>query len=389
MLQEVSLKNFLKYCEEKNKLSQQINYIKDPRKNPKIKLVEILQSIIIGASLEIESFLQLDKMLRTKPMLKIMDSKRKQVASDTTLFRLCEEINTKEVGELLKRIARSIGMGNVVIEKSAEKSQRIGIIDGTGIGKKLASVLVEAGENPTILGIDKMAKRGKELPTSFRLIRKQEKGFLDLLGGDGLYACEGFWKTCKKMKVNGFVKTSEEDLHIIRDANGVFDITKKLDGVEYVRGTDVQRNCTYKIWAAEGFEWSTTNIRLKVARVRERYFKGKYAGQIKTFYVLCQDTNQDGLSLRELGHNRWFIENNVFKSANEQSNTKRLFSSDPETSLVISTLQMIGFMLISDYKNYLKQYKQYLKNFWDHGRLSLITIRKYLWISLGLEVNSS
>ena len=111
-----------------------------------------------------------------------------------------------------------------------------------------------------------------------------------LLGGDGLYACETFWRTCRRAGVKGWVKTGEEGLSIIQDANGLFDARQLPQGVEYQEGVDAGRGC-------------------------------------------------------------------------------RL-------------LQLIGVTLITAYRHWLETFKEKLKSLWDHGILSLKTLRMHLRGSL-------
>jgi hypothetical protein len=123
-----------------------------------------------------------------------------------------------------------------------------------------------------------------------RAVARQEgKGYVALLGGDGLYACETFWRTCRRAGVKGWVKTGEEGLSIIQDANGLFDARQLPQGVEYQEGVDAGRGCRYRVWAVEEMPWSETNIKLKVARVEEEYFKGCRKGHTERFWVLSQD----------------------------------------------------------------------------------------------------
>jgi hypothetical protein len=266
------------------------------------------------------------------------------------------------------------------------KRMRVGVVDGSGIGGQLASFLMLLGEVPTILALQRLKKKGKELPVTLRMLRQTPqrwgRGFLSLVLGDGLYPTTSFWKTCQSIGSDGVVKTDEITLSIVQDANGIFDAPQLLPGVDYITGTDAERGCRYRLWAVEALPWSNTEITLKVARVEETYLKGKRAGQTIRFWVLSQNQSLNALTLRKLAHWRWFIENNGFKALNEQVHSKHLFSHNPHAALVIAHLQLIGFMLLQAYRVYLQYWKNQLKTFFDHGALSLQLLRNRLRSSI-------
>jgi hypothetical protein len=224
--------------------------------------------------------------------------------------RVALEKSMQEVGQKI----RQAGMAGVSL---GGKRRRVGVVDGTSLGGHLASVVMEVGEVASCLGLERIPKRGKELPVSLALIQsKTQSNKLDYLLGDGLYACEEFWRVCSAEGVAGVVKTPEETLNILKDANGIFDAKERLEGVEFAEGTDAERNCTFRVWGVEDLPWSETQRLLKVVRVVETFFKGKFALETHRFWILSQDQSLSAVNLRELAHQRWFIENEGFKALN-------------------------------------------------------------------------
>jgi len=69
--------------------------------------------------------------------------------------------------------------------------RRIGIIDGSGLGRLLASCFEIVDPVSLIVDLEPMEKRGKELPAGYALLRrlkaKMGTGFVDLILGDVLY----------------------------------------------------------------------------------------------------------------------------------------------------------------------------------------------------------
>lgn len=378
--EEVSLANFLRYVEETFRLTSRLQDMPDSRKNPEISLVVVVKAVMLGGAMGVESLRQLDQSLRLGWMGGRIRGKRGCRISDTTIARVCHRIEEALLEKCLQEVGQRIRQEGMLGVSLQGKRCRVGVVDGTTLGGQMASVLIEMGEVASCLGLEQIPKRGKELPASLALIQSKAKSNkLDYLLGDGLYACEGFWQACSDLGMAGVVKTPEESLNIIKDANGIFDGKEPLEGVESAEGTDAQRNCTWRAWGVENLPWSETERLLKVVRVEETFFKGKFAGETHRFWVLSQDQSLSAVSLRELAHSRWFIENEGFKALNEQVHSKHLYSHDPDTACVISLMQIIGAMLISAYHWFLSSMKESLEWLWDHGSFPMRLLRKCLW----------
>lgn len=378
--EEVSLANFLQYSEETFRLTSQIQDMPDSRKSPEISIGAIAKAVIIGAGIGAESLRQIDQSLRLGMMGGRIRGKKGCRISDTTISRVCARMEVGALDKTLQAVGQKIRQEGMLGVSVGGQRCRVGIVDGSSLGGQLASVLLEAGDVPTCLGLERIPKRGKELPVSLALIEsKTEFNKLDYLLADGLYACEEFWRVCESKGVIGVVKTPEESLTIIQDANGLFDAKERLEGIEFAEGTDAHRDCTFRVWGVENLPWSQRERLLKVVRVEETFFKGKFALETHRFWVLSQDQSLSAISLRELAHSRWFIENKGFKALNEQVHSKHLYSHDSDTAWVVSLLQIIGAMLISAYHWFLSAMKESLEWLWDHGSFPMRCLRKCLW----------
>lgn len=383
--EEVSLANFLRYIEETFRLTSQWQDMPDSRKSPEISLGAIAQAVMLGGAMGLESLRQVDQSLRLGWMGGRIRGKKGCRISDTTITRVCARMEGVTLEKSMQEIGQKIRQEGMVGVSLGGQRRRVGVVDGTSLGGQLASVLMEVGEVASCLGLERIPKRGKELPVSLALIQsKTQSNQLDYWLGDGLYACEEFWRVCSAEGVAGVVKTPEESLNIVKDANGIFDAKERLEGVEFAEGTDAQRNCTFRVWGVENLPWSETERVLKVVRVEETFFKGKFALETHRFWVLSQDQNLSAVSLRELAHQRWFIENEGFKALNEQVHSKHLYSHDSHTALILSMLQIIGAMLMAAYHWFLSSMKQSLEWLWDHGSFPMRLLRRYLWSSWNL-----
>jgi len=282
------------------------------------------------------------------------------------------------------RWARQAGLSQYGVGR---EQVRMGIVDGTSMGKQLTSCLLMAGRIHTVMGMQQMEKKGKELPTTLALLRRAKeqygRGFADVIVGDGLYACTSFFRCCQEIGACGVVKTDEETLAIREDIDGMCDAPVRLPDVECIRGFDSERCCTYTVYRVRSLEWQDTGIMLQGIRVDETYHSGPYKGQTHRFYILVsQELELDAMVLREIAHGRWIIENNGFKGMNEQVHSKHLFSHDPHTALILSYLQVIGYMLIELYKVWMTQCQEHMRGMWDHGSCSYQFLRDQLVCSL-------
>jgi hypothetical protein len=263
---------------------------------------------------------------------------------------------------------------------------RAGIVDGTGWGGFLCSVVMERGIIPLFHGVSRIPRLGKELPVSLRLVAQVAGRFTWLLA-DGLYACLSFFLLCARLKVKGIVKTRSKTLCIVREADALFRaFPKGGPEVDYAAGFDAERGCLYQAWAVQnqswGQAWDSCPLRFNVIRVEETYVKGSRKGR-RVFHVISQDASLGALSGREAGHGRWGIESG-FKAANGAVQTKRQFTRNPKVALLINALQAIAFMIVSAFAAWLDKNEEHMRDLWDHGRLALGTLQDELWASLWL-----
>jgi hypothetical protein len=95
---------------------------------------------------------------------------------------------------------------------------------------------------------------------------------------------------------------------------------------------------------------------LRVARVIEEVFKGKYTGQKKTYYVITTSTELPALTLRELAKLRWHIENETFKALNEQCHSKHAYVRDRAMEALVLIL-FATFIQLQAYRLWVEEEK--------------------------------
>lgn len=390
---EINIVNFFNWMESLFHMEEQIKRLPDKRKKKQISLEQLMKIFMIMGALCLRSIKQLDFIGRQKWAKIFTKSKRKQVASDSTIHRILSWISVDVLEEINYRCYNNIVVqDNLGIKLSSGKKVKVGAIDGSGFGKILASTFCMLGKGVDwFLGVEFMEKKGKELPAGYNLLKKLSKkfgkNFVDYIVADGLYSCRNFFNLCQKMKVMAIVKTSEEGLCIIQDAEGIFNNKKMEKEIEHVKGIDELRNKEYELWATDNFWMDGVKTPLKVVKVKEVPLKGKNAGKPEYFWIITQAIELSAPDLRELAHFRWHIENNGFKSFNEQCLSKNLFTHNSKARLALLRIQLLTYNIIQLFrkKSNIKQNK-FIKEENSLYLQPFIEIRQLFWQSLEMVV---
>lgn len=324
----------------------------DARKLPQIPSWQIFLSIILAVFLRKRSILQMEQTFRLSSVKKFVGRNRKQIASDRTLqrvFPLWDLTTLREYAYYIFLRARLLGQ--LVIKEPLVRGLRIGVIDGTVFGKFMASCFAAIGEQVNIwVDLEPITKRGKELVSSKKLVKRLVdrlgKKFVDIVLLDGLYVAKDFIKKTLASGIDVLIKTTEEGLNIIKEAESIFKHRDSFKGsVEEKEGFDEIRGVLYKVLAAVGFNHQ--GIKMKVAKVWEKEPK---RAEEQVFWVLTTNQDLSGLAMRELAHIRWHIENNGFKDLSEHVNSKHVWTHDPLTFQVITLMLFVGWNLFDMYQ---------------------------------------
>ena len=293
------------------------------------------------------SLLGIDQVLRTWAGRKLF-GRKKPLASDTTLSRSLEGFDLSGLHWLLQTIyqlARRVGPSRCLLR---DGRWRIGVVDGSSFKRFSASCFAEIGAVCLMGGLERILKRGKELPSSERLLHKLLKQFsrrwVDLLFLDGLYVAQKFLRLCwKECGIDFLIKIQEEGLDILQDAMRMFQSEVFSEDIERREGTDAGRMISYQVSALGGFFLEGVDSPLKVAWVREEHLR---TGEKSQFWVITSLQELTAWEMRELGHWRWDIENNGFKVLNSLVHTKHLYSHQSQAAeAVLAILFLAGTLL--------------------------------------------
>jgi hypothetical protein len=308
--------------------------VKDGRKSPQIAPSVIFLSLILMVLLKKRSLLKLDQFMRTDSARRFLGrgSRRLVAVSDSTIARSLSTYSLTPLRRYLRSVYINANRdGKCKIDVCGRKLKAV-CVDGSQFGGFYGCVLQSVGEGNLLLDIERTTGKGKELPTTRKMLERvfhdYGDGFVDLSLLDALY------------KV---VKTEETRLTIIQDADGLFTHWEDHPGVEHMKGLDTNRLCEYELWSCGSFEHSGVDEPMKVTHVKEDYIK---EDRHEDFWVLCTDETLSGLQMRELGHIRWRIENNGFKALDEQTNCDHVYTHDAHTFEALMLMLFIGWNLL-------------------------------------------
>jgi len=363
----------------------------DSRKRPQVSAGTIAQAVVEMVPRGQRSLLEVDQAARLPEVRAYHSSKRRMVVSDTTIERSLRGFDLGVVHEVLwdlgRRILRREGMK---LTLPSGRRARVGIVDGSGWGCHLASVLMVSGDAlDAAVGYRMSRGRGHELETTRALLEEAREvygpGWLDYLVADGLYMTqEDFKRSLEDWGHHLVVKTTEETLEVIQDARGLFcGPGGPAEGVEVVRGLDAVRGEEYEIIGCGGFQWHA--LELKVAYVREKAVKPKEGREDEPFWVVTTDQALSLEDMRFVAHRRWHVENEGFRTLNQLVSSKRRLTANAAVREGLLGLWLIGLNLFVWYvakwgrvvrSGALRTVKRTLK--WFTRMFNRLTLQAYL-----------
>lgn len=360
------LPQFRSFCESKFHLTHWASCVKDKRHAVEIEASTIYHAVFLMGTLGLGSLLACDQTLRT-PIGQLWFKQKGPVVSDTTMARSLETMNISLLRPILYsayRLGRRQGLSKCNLRSG---KLRIGLVDGSTFGKFEASCFQIVGPLSLMVDLEHIPKRGKELPSSYALLRrlllKFNESFVDIICGDGLYLNAPFFNLClNEIKSDVLVKTDDTSLLIIKDAISLFSNAELLsDGIAQVSGVDAQRMCEYQVIMTDGFQMRDIDTELSVAQVDEVDLR---TGEQNQFFAVASSKYLkrplNAEEMRELAHWRWDIENNGFKELNQTVHTKHIYSQDNTAQQAVLLILFIVFNLLG---LYLLKYIDDLTNF--------------------------
>lgn len=361
----MNIGSFKQYREQNFESYSWSGIIRDKRKQPQITSLQVVESVLHMPVLGQKSFLEVDEFLRTSGARKFYGSERESIASDTTLERVvesCEALSIRDLNYHVTDKADEQALWDLKLPSG--RKLRLGIVDGHFAGGVWVSVLAAHGKITGVVDLKRYLTRGRELEASRHVLKhafqRLGKGYFGIVAGDGLYASKTDFQLCLDQGSHLLVKTDEETLTAIQDAQYLFACGHGIKS----SGWDNKRKMDYETKSIEDIDWQ--GLKLTLVHVKER--KENKSEWIE-FWIMTTAAGYSGEDLRELAHLRWQIENNVFKRLNQLMGSKRCFSHKPKVMVLLLRIWMMGLTLLGAYLNALdwetKQSWETVKRTWQ------------------------
>ena len=350
-MEQRQIPRFQEFCEREFQLRKRLRVLQDTRPTPRISVGTVAEAICFMGVLGLGSLLQCDQQLRTD-LGWYWFGQRQPVVSDTTIARSTKGIELEPLRDVVVASYRVACQTGEPWWQGRYGKFRVGIVDGTSFGTFQASVVELVGQSALLLDLEPMPKRGTELPTSHRLLRRVQQalapGGLTLLLGDGLYFNAPFFSLClEELHCDVFVKTDDARRDVIADAMGLFLAPPRPDdGILQATGTDLERACTYQLCMAAGFEMEGVAEPVSVVWVHEEYLKKTATVDVWGIFTQRYGPGLAVEETRDLVHLRWDVENHGFREFNQKMQTKHDYSHDPHAMTVILLLLCVTFTLV-------------------------------------------
>lgn len=320
------------------RLHRLFGLFRDIRRNPVIPLKNLLGMVFCMPFFAQTTMLGADRDARKKRQRLLFDSEHrrdhvKMVASDTTLQRVMRWLDPQAARQVLIEIARRLDRMGLLSTKLSENSarRRIGIVDGSVLGKFYAVCVTLLGSVRMPLVIEPAGGRGKELPVAQRLVKQAATNLGShaptLWLADALYFTTGFFSLIRnELHAHLLIKCKDPEFRdVLTDARQLFEnASSSIEPVASTSGFDRQRWCS---WSAEKTSGEFAGFPVQVVRLQEHYPKRTHNQNVVT-WIITTDLSLSCSEIREAAHLRWQIENNVFKRMSHLCGTKRFWFKD-------------------------------------------------------------
>ena len=300
----------------------------DIRKRPQIRLQAILMSLFAMPLFGMRSLLSNDRHARTSHYKKLFGSQRKMVASDSTFARVLKWLYPQQVKQFLLGFLQRFEGRDLLRKRLSPKGRlrRLGILDGSYMGGHWLVTLCLAGKIDYPLMVERCHNQGQEQLVA----RKMMQGTAKVLGKlrpelwllDALYFNRNTIAIARGQMAHVLFKFKDADYRTVTaDAANLF---QHFGGDEELSGWDSQRGCRWKLRKTiDRF----ANYPVQVVQLTETYPKRKRNNTVIS-WIVTTDLDLPLEEVREAAHQRWQIENGIFKRISHLAGTKTFYFKD-------------------------------------------------------------
>ena len=300
----------------------------DIRKKPQIRLRTILTSLFLMPFFALASLLSNDRETRTERYKGLFGCQRKMVASDSTFARILSWLKLKEAEAFLLSFLPKFEHHDLLRKSLSPggKPRRLGILDGSHMGGHWLVTLCLAGAISYPVVVRRCRKHGDELEVARKLMKEapailgEQRPQLWLT--DMLYFNKETIRIARGQEAHILFKFKKAELReVTQDAQNLFE---HFGGDEEKSGWDNERQCSWKVRKTLD---SFAGYPVQVVELAEFYPKRKKDRNV-CCWIVTTDLDLSLEEVREAAHQRWQIENRVFKRISHLSGTKRFYFKD-------------------------------------------------------------
>jgi hypothetical protein len=300
----------------------------DIRKRPQISLQAILMSLFAMPLLGLKSLLSNDREARTSRYKKLFGCDRKMVASDSTFARVLKWLFPRQVESFLLGFLDTFERRDLLRRRLSPKGRlrRLGILDGSYMGGHWLVTLCLAGKIDYPVMVERCRSKGQEQAVARQMMRAAPKALgtqrpeLWLL--DALYFNVNTIAIARTQEDHVLFKFKDADYRTVTaDADNLF---QHFGGDEEASGWDAERGCRWKLRKTLD---SFAGYPVQVVELIETYPKRKRNHTVIS-WIVTTDLPLPLEEVREAAHQRWQIENGVFKRISHLAGTKTFYFKD-------------------------------------------------------------
>lgn len=300
----------------------------DIRRNPSIRLQTILMSLFLMPFFGLSSLLSNDREARTERYKGLFGCARKMVSSDSTFARVLKWLRPQESQRFLVSFLQKFESRDLLRKSLSPtgRARRLGILDGSYMGGHWLVTLCLPG----VIAYPVMVRRCETQGQEQRVARQMMRAVVRVLGKlrpelwllDALYFNRNTIKIARGQKAHVLFKFKQAQFReVTKDAQQLF---QHFGGDEEQTGWDHQRQCRWKIRKTLD---TFGGYPVQVVQLKEYYPKRKCERNVSC-WIVSTDLELCLEEVREAAHQRWQIENNVFKRVSHLSGTKRFYFKD-------------------------------------------------------------
>jgi hypothetical protein len=300
----------------------------DIRKRPQIRLQAILMSLFAMPLFGMRSLLSNDRQARTTQYKKLFGCQRKMVASDSTSARVLKWLFPEQVEQFLLGFLQRFEQRDLLRKRLSPKGKlrRLGILDGSYMGGHWLVTLCLAGKIDYPVVVERCHNQGQEQLVARKMMQAAAK----LLGKlrpelwllDALYFTVNTIAIARGQGAHVLFKFKDADYRTVTaDACNLF---QHFGGDQELSGWDAERGCRWKLRKTlDRF----AAYPVQVLQLVESYPKGKRNRTVIS-WIVTTDLELPLEEVREAAHQRWQIENGIFKRISHLAGTKTFYFAD-------------------------------------------------------------